>query len=431
MTASPGEAAQDRGVEVLTFGCRLNIVESEAMAAAAQAAGEQNLLIVNSCAVTAEAEREAIGAIRKRKREQPDLRIVATGCATQINPSKFAQMPEIERLVPNAEKTDAHVWGDGRTARPILERKVAPARTHTRGFIDVQNGCDHRCTFCVIPFGRGASRSRTLADAVERAQRAVSAGVKEIVLTGVDLTSWGADLPGAPRLGRLARDMLRCVPHLPRLRLSSLDCAEVDEDLARAIGEEERLMPHLHLSLQAGSDLILKRMKRRHSRADAVRFCLDVQRRRPGLALGADLIVGFPTETEAMFRETLALVEDCGLSFLHVFPFSPRPDAPASRMPQVRPEEIKERAARLRAAGARALSRHLESRVGAGARVLIEHGGKGHDEDFSLVRVPADLQRGEIAELVIESSTGRELIGVPATNRKLEAASTYAAGAAP
>jgi threonylcarbamoyladenosine tRNA methylthiotransferase MtaB len=416
------------GVETLTFGCRLNIGESEDMLAAAEAAGEQRLLIVNSCAVTAQAEREAIRAIRRRKREDPDLRIVVTGCASEIDPARFAAMPEIERILPNARKTRPDSWG-----LAVIPSGGAASAGHTRAFLQVQNGCDHHCTFCIIPYGRGPSRSRGADEIASAAARLAEAGRKEIVLTGVDLTSWGADLPGAPRLGALVRRILREAPSLPRLRLSSIDCAEVDPDLLAAFAEEERLMPHLHLSLQAGSDMVLKRMRRRHGRADAVRLCRELQGVRPGLALGADLIVGFPTETDAMFRETLALVEECDLTFLHVFPFSARPGAPAARMPQVPAAVKKERAAQLRELGQRRMAEKLAQRVGTLARVLVEHGARGYDETFVRVAAPPEALRGEIADLIVTRSTGHDLVAVlpDPPNRKRIDAPSYAAAAAP
>jgi threonylcarbamoyladenosine tRNA methylthiotransferase MtaB len=423
----PEQKAEPRNVETLTFGCRLNIGETEDMLAAAEAAGQTNLLIVNTCAVTADASREAAKAIRRRKRENPGLRIVATGCAVEVEAARFAAMPEIDRIVPNADKTKPEIWG---SQAPASARGTAQA-THTRGFLEIQNGCDHRCTFCVIPFGRGASRSRSVAEIVERAARLVEDGRKEIVLTGVDLTSWSAVAPDVASLGQLTREILRAVPALPRLRLSSLDCAEIDDDLRSGYAEEPRLMPHLHLSLQAGSDLVLKRMMRRHSRADAVRFCRQLRSARPNIALSADLIVGFPTETEEMFRETLALVEECELTSLHVFPFSPRPGTPAARMPQVAPAVVKERATRLRALGDRVLAQRLEQRVGSNARVLVEHGGRGHDEDFARVQTPSGVRRGDIVELVVSQSTGRELIGILRSSRTREADLAYAPAAAP
>lgn len=345
-------------LEVVTFGCRLNIVESEAIRERAQAAGLDDLAIVNSCAVTSEATRQARQAIRRLKREQPGRPVVVTGCAAQIEPARFAAMPETARVLGNAEKMKPGTWaalarsnsllGDAEAAADdkiavsdiMAQTTLSDARTgrfaaHTRGFVQVQNGCDHRCTFCVIPFGRGNSRSLALSEAVAQCRRLSEAGAREIVLTGVDLTSYGRDLRDAPTLGRLVQAILRTLPELPRLRLSSIDAVEVDDELREAIATEPRLMPHLHLSLQAGDDLILKRMKRRHGREDAIRFCAEMRGLRPDIVFGADLIAGFPTEDEAMFSRSLALVEECGLSFVHVFPYSPRPGTPAARMPQL------------------------------------------------------------------------------------------------
>ncbi len=387
-------------VEVVTFGCRLNLAESQTIRDLAARGGESGLVVINTCAVTAESTRQARQAIRRLKRERPEARIVVTGCAAQIEPQKFAEMPEVAHVMGNAEKTRAVSWS-GFTNRvnvaPVDQssrRDNAPAPVvaaiegHTRAFLAVQNGCDHSCTFCVIPAGRGGARSVTPEAALAQAQKFVETGHKEIVLTGVDLTSWGQDFIDAPKLGALVRFLLRELPDLPRLRLSSIDCIEADPDLLAAFAEEERLAPYLHLSLQSGDDLILKRMKRRHSRADSVAFCADLRRLRPDMVFGADLIAGFPTEDEAMAARSLALVEDCGLSVLHVFPFSPRPGTPAARMPQVAPEIVKARAARLREAGEQAFCRHLAARVGRTLRVLTERGGMGRAEDFTPVRTP-------------------------------------------
>ncbi|MDE2579031.1 MAG: tRNA (N(6)-L-threonylcarbamoyladenosine(37)-C(2))-methylthiotransferase MtaB [Hyphomicrobiales bacterium] len=407
-----------RGVEVVTFGCRLNLVESQAMRDAAQAAGERGAIIVNTCAVTAESVRQARQTIRRIAREQPGARIIVSGCAAETERAAFAQMPEVAAMIGNADKTDPAAWralragalqaraiAQERTARPL---DVTQIERHTRGLLAIQNGCDHRCTFCIIPYGRGPSRSLPAASVIEQARRLADAGAPEIVLTGVDLTSWGADLPQAPRLGALVRAILAEVPHLPRLRLSSLDCIEIDDDLLRALADEERLMPHLHLSLQAGDDLILKRMKRRHSRADAVRLCAELRRIRPDIALGADLIAGFPTETDAMAANTLALVEDCGLTHLHVFPFSARPGAPAARMPQVARALAAERAARLREAGAKALARHLDAQIGRRLDILTERGGLGRARDFTPVATPG-APPGQLIEGLAASHDGRRL----------------------
>ena len=387
-------------VEVVTFGCRLNLAESQTIRELAAQGGESGLVVVNTCAVTAESTRQARQAIRRLKRERPEARIVVTGCAAQIEPESFAGMPEVAHVMGNAEKTRAVSWsGFARriNVAPVAEasrRDNAPAPVlsaiegHTRAFLAVQNGCDHSCTFCVIPAGRGGSRSVTPEAALAQAKKFVETGHKEIVLTGVDLTSWGQDLFGAPRLGGLVRLLLRELPDLPRLRLSSIDCVESDPGLLAAFAEEERLAPYLHLSLQSGDDLILKRMKRRHSRGDSVAFCAELRRLRPDMVFGADLIAGFPTEDEAMAARSLALIEDCGLSFLHVFPFSPRPGTPAARMPQVAPEVVKARAARLREAGDEAFRRHLAACVGRNLSILTERGGMGRAADFTPVRAP-------------------------------------------
>lgn len=403
-------------VEVVTFGCRLNLVESEAMRRAARAAGRANLVIVNTCAVTAEATRQARQAIRRIKRERPQADVVVTGCAAQIAPNKFAAMPEVFRVLDNMEKADPGIWAQaegGTTVCGILAARPALAPSegiedHTRAFLAVQTGCDHRCTFCIIPFGRGPSRSVPLGEVCRAARRLLSQGFREIVLTGVDLTSYGTDLYAAPALGRLVRAILRAAPELERLRLSSVDCIEADNDLIAAFADEPRLMPHLHLSLQSGDDLILKRMKRRHRRADAVRFCEELRRLRPDIVFGADLIAGFPTETEAMFQNTHALIEDCGLTRLHVFPFSPRPGTPAAKMPQVAREIVKERARRLRAAGAAALRTHLDAQTGKILRVLTERGRTGHTEDFTRVRI-GDVAPSQMADLLITGNDGELL----------------------
>jgi threonylcarbamoyladenosine tRNA methylthiotransferase MtaB len=398
-------SASKEQVEVVTFGCRLNMVESQTIRHLAGQGGQGNLVVVNTCAVTAESTRQARQTIRRLKRERPDARIVVTGCAAQIEPDSFAAMPEVAHVMGNAEKTRASSW-DSFTARKNVgaiseagrrDNAAAPLLAaiegHTRAFLSLQNGCDHSCTFCVIPAGRGPSRSAPAETVLAQARNFVETGHKELVLTGVDLTSWGADLPGAPKLGQLVRRLLRDLPELPRLRLSSVDCIEADADLIAAFAEEQRLAPYLHLSLQSGDDLILKRMKRRHSRRDSVEFCANLRRLRPDMAFGADLIAGFPTEDEAMAARSRDLIEDCGLSFLHVFPFSPRPETPAARMPQVAHAVIKQRAAILRAAGEVALERHLLKQVGRRLRILTERGGMGRADDFTAVRTP-DLPPG-------------------------------------
>ncbi|MET3413689.1 tRNA (N(6)-L-threonylcarbamoyladenosine(37)-C(2))-methylthiotransferase MtaB [Methylobacterium sp. 1030] len=405
-------------VETLTFGCRLNTVESEALRAHAAADGRDRV-VVNTCAVTAEAGRQARKAIRRIARERPAAEIVVTGCGAEVETEAYAAMPEVARLVGNAEKLRPEGWSAAATgpgavmaARTAEPTRVEAVAGHTRAFVPVQNGCDHRCTFCVIPFGRGVSRSVPEADVIAQVETLVARGGREVVLTGVDLTAYGRDLAGpAPSLGGLVRAILRAVPDLARLRLSSIDSVEADDALLAAIAEEERLMPHLHLSLQAGDDLILKRMKRRHLRADAVRFCETVRRLRPDIVLGADLIAGFPTETEAQFARSLDLVVECGLTHLHVFPYSPRPGTPAARMPPVAPDVIRARAARLREAGAGALRRHLDAQVGRRLTVLAERGGVGRSVDFTAVRLAADEAPGTFHSIAIAGHDGARLIG--------------------
>ncbi|MFM7778245.1 MAG: tRNA (N(6)-L-threonylcarbamoyladenosine(37)-C(2))-methylthiotransferase MtaB, partial [Alphaproteobacteria bacterium] len=373
---------------LLSFGCRLNTYESEAMRDLASKAGQGNAIIVNTCAVTAEAERQARQAIRRAHRDNPGARIIVTGCAAQIAPDKWAGLPGVERVIGNADKLKPETWAaldappapvtDIMAARETAAHLVTEFAGRARAFVQVQQGCDHRCTFCVIPFGRGPSRSVPIGVIVEQLRALVAAGYREAVLTGVDVTSYGPDLPGSPTLGQMIRRVLALVPELPRLRLSSLDPVEVDEDLWRLIAEEARLMPHLHLSLQHGSDLILKRMKRRHLRADAIALAAKARRLRPDIVFGADLIAGFPTETEAQFQESLDLVNDCDLSFLHVFPYSERPGTPAARMPQIPVPERRARAARLREAGAAAAARYYAARLGQEEQVLLEHPDRGH-----------------------------------------------------
>jgi threonylcarbamoyladenosine tRNA methylthiotransferase MtaB len=415
MTA-PGAAA----VDVVTFGCRLNLAESQTIRELAGQGGEKNLVVVNTCAVTAESTRQARQTIRRLKRERPEARIVVTGCAAQIEPQRFAAMPEVAHVMGNAEKTRALSWSgfDRRiNVAPVAEAArrdnsrapvLAAIEGHTRAFLAVQNGCDHSCTFCVIPAGRGPSRSVAPEAALAQARKFVETGHKEIVLTGVDLTSWGADLAGGPKLGALVRRILRELPELPRLRLSSVDCIEADPELRAAFAEEERLAPYLHLSLQSGDDLILKRMKRRHSRRDSVAFCAELRRLRPDMVFGADLIAGFPTEDENMAARSLALIEECGLSFLHVFPFSARPGTPAARMPQVAPGLVKARAARQREVGEKALTRHLRAQVGRRLRILTERGGMGRAEDFTPVRTPG-LPAGRIVHAEATGFSGGAL----------------------
>jgi threonylcarbamoyladenosine tRNA methylthiotransferase MtaB len=418
-------------VDVVTFGCRLNAYEGEVIRRQAQAAGLSDTLIVNTCAVTAEAVRQSRQAIRRLKREHPATRIVVTGCASQTEPETFANMPEVALVLGNEEKLSAASWrahGDvlARASLLAAEEKVAVndimAVTDTaahlidglegraRAFVQVQNGCDHRCTFCIIPYGRGNSRSVPMGEVVAQVRRLCTRGYREVVLTGVDLTGYGANLPGAPKLGTLVKQILKHVPELPRLRLSSIDSVEADRDLLDAFASDGRLMPHLHLSLQAGDDLILKRMKRRHLRADAIAFCETVRRLRPDVVFGGDIIVGFPTESEDMFARSLDLVDACGLTHLHVFPFSPRPGTPAARMPQIRREVVKARARRLREKGEVALRRHLEAQVGARRQVLIESDELGRTEHFTRVRLAAPMEPGLIADVTVAGHDGRQLL---------------------
>jgi threonylcarbamoyladenosine tRNA methylthiotransferase MtaB len=405
-------------VDVVNFGCRLNLVEGEAMRRMAEAAGRDNVVIVNTCAVTAEAARQARQTIRRLKREAPDREIIVTGCAAQTAPQTFADMPEVAQILGNAEKLRPDAFRIGPSPRVsvgdiLTERVPSPpaigaVEDHTRAFLAIQTGCDHRCTFCIIPYGRGPSRSTPSDNVIAAAQTCVAQGFKEIVLTGVDLTAYGRDIDERPQLGRLVKAILRAIPDLARLRLSSIDCIEADADLLDAIATEPRLMPHLHLSLQAGSDMILKRMKRRHSRADAVRFCADIRRVRPDIVFGADLIAGFPTETDAMFADTLALVEDCGLTHLHVFPFSARPGTPAALMPQLPADVIAARAKQVRRVGEAALQRHLAMQVGKSSIVLTERGGVARTADFTKVRV-GDMPAGRLARVKIGGHDGKAL----------------------
>jgi threonylcarbamoyladenosine tRNA methylthiotransferase MtaB len=403
-------------VEILNFGCRLNLVEGEAMRRAALAAGRDNLVIVNTCAVTAEAARQARQAIRRLKREAPQREIIVTGCAAQIDPQAFAAMPEVGRVFGNGEKSLA--FADAPRPRVdvgdiFAHRPPPPAvesiEHHTRAFLAVQNGCDHRCTFCIIPYGRGASRSTPANQVLAAVEACLDKGVKEIVLTGVDLTAYGKDF-GAPCLGKLVKAILKAAPSLARLRVSSIDCIEADPDLIDAMAKEARLMPHLHLSLQSGDDMILKRMKRRHGRADAIRLCAEIRQARPDIVFGADLIAGFPTESDEMFENTLALVKECGLTHLHVFPFSARPGTPAAKMPSVEAGVIATRAKRLRQAGDAALSRHLAAQVGKKLTLLAERGGVARAEDFTRARV-GDVPAGQMIAAEIVGQDGKMLVG--------------------
>ena len=414
-------------VEVVTFGCRLNAAESEVIRREATRAGFSDTIVVNTCAVTAEAVRQARQAIRALRRRRPSAQIIVTGCAAQTEPQTFAKMPEADRVLGNGEKLSDAGWTQARAAfaiagapKAIVSDIMAVKQTaphlvdafagRARAFVQVQNGCDHRCTFCIIPFGRGNSRSVPMGAVVEDVRRLVANGYREIVLTGVDVTSYGADLPGAPKLGALVKQILKHVPELPRLRLSSIDSVEADRDLLEAIGNEPRLMPHLHLSLQSGDDLILKRMKRRHGRGQAIALCRHLRQLRSDIVFGADLIAGFPTESEDMFRRSLDLVAECGLTYLHVFPFSPRPGTPAARMPQVAATVVRERARRLREMGALALREHLERERGARRRVLVESDDTGRTEQFPAVKLRGPSQPGTIVEYTIAGHDGRHLL---------------------
>jgi len=408
-------------VDVVTFGCRLNAYESEIIRRQAEAAGIADTVVVNTCAVTAEAVRQARQTIRKMRRERPGTNIVVTGCAAQTEPETFADMAEVDRVLGNEEKLSPTIWaGLDREEKVIVNdimsvRETAPhliggLEGRARAFVQVQNGCDHRCTFCIIPYGRGNSRSVPMGDVVVQVRRLSERGYREVVLTGVDLTSYGADLPGAPKLGTLVKQILKHVPELARLRLSSIDSVEADRDLLDAFAANARLMPHLHLSLQAGDDLILKRMKRRHLRADAIAFCDQVRGLRPDVVFGADIIAGFPTETEAMFVRSLELVDDCGLTHLHVFPFSPRRGTPAARMPQVARDIVKERARRLREKGAAALRRHLDGEIGARRRMLAESTALGRTEQFTQIRLKTFAEPGTIVDVTVGGHDGRQLL---------------------
>ncbi|RXH25190.1 tRNA (N(6)-L-threonylcarbamoyladenosine(37)-C(2))-methylthiotransferase MtaB [Bradyrhizobium zhanjiangense] len=413
-------------VDIVTFGCRLNAFEAEVIRREAESAGLSDTIVINSCAVTNEAVAQARQSIRKLKRERPGARIVVTGCAAQTQTAMFAAMAEVDRVVGNDDKLRSSAWRDARDAFDIgasekvavsdimAVKAMAPhlvdgfATGLPRVFVQVQNGCDHRCTFCIIPFGRGNSRSVPMGAVVEQVRALARRGHAEIVLTGVDLTSYGADLPGTPKLGMLTRQILRHVPELKRLRISSIDSIEADDDLLDAIADDARLMPHLHLSLQSGDDMILKRMKRRHSRQDAIAFCEQVRRLRPDVIFGADIIAGFPTETEEMFSRSLDLVEECDLTFLHVFPYSPRPGTPAARMPQVAGSAIKERARRLRAVGGAALRQRLQAEIGATREVLIESEGQGRTEHYLPVAIAGE-RVGTVVSLRIVGSDGERL----------------------
>jgi threonylcarbamoyladenosine tRNA methylthiotransferase MtaB len=410
------------GPEVITFGCRVNAYESEVIRTRATEAGLGDAVIFNTCAVTGEAVRQSRQAIRSRRRANPDAKIIVTGCAAQIDPQGYADMPEVDLVLGNQEKlesTNYRDFGLAATERVRVNDILSVNETagqfvdsfegRTRAFLQIQNGCDHRCTFCIIPYGRGNSRSVPMGAVIEEARRLVASGYIEIVLTGVDLTAYGRDLPATPSLGILVRKLLKMIPELKRLRLSSLDSVEADAELLHAIAVEERLMPHFHLSVQAGDDLILKRMKRRHGRTDTIAFCEEVRRVRPEAAFGADLIAGFPTETEAMFANTLALVGEADLTFLHVFPFSPRKGTPAARMPQVPRAVVKERAARLRAKGSEQLQNRLQDLVGSRQSVLIEEHGRGRTACYAPARLDHITAPGQILQVRIANAAAEHL----------------------
>ena len=412
----------------MTQGCRLNAYETEAMKELANAAGLKDVVVVNTCAVTAEAVRKSKQEIRKLRRDNPSSQMIVTGCAAQIEPKTFSEMSEVDLVVGNTEKMNSDTWNEisnkpdfvGKTEKVMVDDIMSVKNTaghlidgfgtRSRAYVQVQNGCDHRCTFCIIPYGRGNSRSVPAGVVVDQNKRLVDTGYNEVVLTGVDITSWGADLPMMPKLGDLVQRILKLVPDLPRLRISSIDSIEADPALIDAISSEMRLMPHLHLSLQAGDDMILKRMKRRHLRDDAINFCLEMRSVRPDIVYGADIIAGFPTETEEMFENSLKLIEDCGLTWLHVFPFSPREGTPAARMPQMDRSIIKERAARLRSRGELAVQNHLAAQIGLEHNILIENERMGRTEGFTEVLFNKDQIKGSIVNAKIVSKSQTQLI---------------------
>ena len=412
----------------MTQGCRLNAYETEAMKELADAAGLKNIVVVNTCAVTAEAVRKSKQEIRKLRRDNPNSQMIVTGCAAQIEPKTFSEMSEVDLVIGNTEKMDSNTWNEisnkpdfvGKTEKVMVDDIMSVKNTaghlidgfgtRSRAYVQVQNGCDHRCTFCIIPYGRGNSRSVPAGVVVDQIKRLVDTGYNEVVLTGVDITSWGADLPMVPKLGDLVQRILKLVPDLPRLRISSIDSIEADPALIDAISSEMRLMPHLHLSLQAGDDMILKRMKRRHLRDDAIEFCSKMRSVRPNIVYGADIIAGFPTETEEMFENSLKLIKECGLTWLHVFPFSPREGTPAARMPQMDRSIIKERAARLRSCGELAVKDHLAAQIGLEHNVLIENERMGRTEGFTEVLFNKDQIKGSIVNAKIVDKSLKQLI---------------------
>jgi len=412
-----------------THGCRLNTYETKAMEELVRDSGLEDVVVVNTCAVTAQAVRKAGQDIRKLRRDNPDARLIVTGCAAQTEPDRFAAMPEVDVVLGNTEKMQPSTWGGlGGTLIPDTEKVqvddimsvtqtaghlIDGFGTRSRAYVQVQNGCDHRCTFCIIPYGRGNSRSVPAGVVVDQIRRLVDRGYNEVVLTGVDMTSWGADLPGTPRLGDLVMRLLKLVPDLPRLRISSIDSIEVDQALMTAIATEPRLMPHLHLSLQAGDDMILKRMKRRHLRDDAIAFCEQARQLRPDITFGADIIAGFPTETDEMFENSLKLVQDCDLTWLHVFPYSARPGTPAARMPAVSGATIKTRAGALRAAGQAQVTRHLQDQIGKRHAVLMENPRMGRTEQFTETHFDTDQPEGQIVQAHITGMADSHLVATP------------------
>lgn len=408
-------------IDVINFGCRLNIYEGEVIKKQAEDAGLKNALIFNSCAVTAEAERQLRQAIRKAKKEQPDAKIIVTGCAAQIHPDTYAAMKEVDKVIGNEEKLKPEGYAfiqhaeekalvnDIMSVKETASHMVTSFDGMARAFVQVQNGCDHRCTFCIIPYGRGNSRSVPMGEVVSQVRQLVSQGYNEVVLTGVDISDYGKDLPGAPSLGQMMKRLLALVPDLKRLRLSSIDAVEVDEELFNLIANEPRLMPHLHMSLQAGDDMVLKRMKRRHLRHDIIEFCHKVRAARPDVVFGADIIAGFPTETDEMFENTLRLVDEVGLTYLHVFPYSAREGTPAAKMPQVPLKIRKERAAKLRAAGEKQLQKYLESRIGKTERIVMEKPRLGRSEGFAMVELASDQTVGSVQTVTVRAHEAQQL----------------------
>ena len=416
-----GTLVSDDGVQVMNFGCRLNSYEGEVMKQKAAEAGLKDAIIFNSCAVTSEAERQVRQAIRRARRENPDVKIIVTGCSAQVHPDMYAGMAEVDKVLGNTEKmektgydfaiasSEKALVNDIMSIKETASHMVTSFDGRARAFVQVQNGCDHRCTFCIIPFGRGNSRSVPMGDIVAQVKSLVASGYNEVVLTGVDISDYGKDLPGAPSLGSMMRRLLALVPELQRLRLSSIDAVEVDDELYKLIAEEPRLMPHIHVSLQAGDDMVLKRMKRRHLRSDAIEFCKRVRALRPDVVFGADIIAGFPTETEEMFQNTLDIVREAGLTYLHVFPYSARPGTPAAKMPQVAKEIRKQRASSLREAGEKQLAEYLRSQVGSTSQVLVEKPRVGRTPGFAMVELDTDCMPGSIVTAQIKTADSEKL----------------------